>query len=586
MSNANASVTVTINAAGDAAAKLDKLTKRAAEAAKILADAQKAAAGGDTAAQGKLSRLQRSAEDSAERRASYAKKIATDTARAEDRNRRNKERDDKRATVQRERDEQKARRDKERTAKEAARVERVSAAEAATKAKESRAEKIKRFGAVSTFAGGGAQGLLGAAAATSVPAAAAAAAFAVVNTVLDKVTAAAEILNDSYATGAQKTRALVSEFVPFGDKIIKLGDALDGTADKIKRNEERYAILGAQDSLRYANRSKLEAAYSEQSGLSAKVAANRKYAIADYKTFDRSTLAGERAAERQDATLGAQDEVTRTARDAEAAKAAAKEADARARLADRRVAITQQYAENVEGLLKKTEAIENGGTRIKATRDEVARASLRAEDMLSRENEAREQAIADAKQKGLAAVQAEAAARAASVNLAKQQLAVLQQQEARMRGLSQAVGAMSLGERMAALNALKAYKDDGSEIPQEIEGLVAKIAPDLVRKNQERRGEAFIQKDVAGALGAKRFGEVYDGDFTAGNTLKDVMAKVDKAKADIRVQIDLDTQDVAEKLVKLLGPVIEGLIRKLEVELRSAERRVRAGNVQRNNAAN
>lgn len=405
---------------------------------------------------------------------------------------------------------------------------------------------------------------------------------------LDRGAKAADILNDSYATGAQKTRALFSEFVPLGDKILRFGDALSGATDKIKRQVERMEITKAQDEARFAFRGKLGAANLEDTTYKARLRAARGIGISGFGSFDRSTLAGERAAQRQDTTIGAQDELTRAVRESAAAKEVAREAQKQVEAANQRVNQQTIAADNAKLRLRDKKGEEAGVSlfRDKAGVDKAAREAENEAARLSKELASRETIIAAAKEKGLAAIQAEAAARAASVNLAKAELAVLQQQESRMRSLSQGVGGMSQGERLGALNALKAYQENGGNAPPEIEALVAKLAPDLVRKNQENRGNDFISKDVREALGEQGFEAAFGGDFSKGNTLKEVMAKVDKAKADIRVTIDLDAQGTAAQLAALLKPVLENLKASFQIEVKNIENRIKAGNAVRNNAAN
>lgn len=404
--------------------------------------------------------------------------------------------------------------------------------------------------------------------------------------VMDRASKGMEILSDSYQTNAQKMRGLISEFVPLGDKLIRFGDAIDGTADKINRQREKMEITKAQDEASFSYRGKMSSARLEQTGYQAQYAAHKRYGIGGYLAHDRSTLAGERAGQRQDATIGSQDDLTRAVRESAAAKAVSRAAQNQVAEANRRVAEQRARVSAAEDAMGKNNKLEKGGSRDKAGRDKAAREVENERARLSRELATRESAVAAAKEKGLAAIQAEGQARAASVNLAKAELAVLEQQEQRMRSQAQSVGAMSQGERLSAVNALKAYQDNGGEAPPEIEALVARIAPDLVRKNQENRGAAFLEGDVKNALGDKGFADALGGDFGKGNTLKEVMGKVDAAKADIRVTIDLDTAGTAKQLAELLKPTLENLTASFTIEIQNIEKRIKAGNVIRNNATN
>lgn len=432
------------------------------------------------------------------------------------------------------------------------------------------------------FAGGGALGAIGAAGPVGAAISAGAAVF---GSALDKAARTAETLNDSYATGAQKSRALFAEFVPFGDKLVRLGDAIEGVTDAIRRNEEKFTILKAQDDYTYQQRAKIGAASLEQFGYQAGYAATQKIGMAGYDKYDRTTLQGERDAQRQDMTIGARDDKTRADREAFAARATAQRAAEAAKEADKKVRAQQILAEKAQAELTANTRYENRGFRDKVGRDTTGRTVELERSRLSKEIAARETLITTAKEKAVAATQAEAQARAASVNLAKQELAYVQQQEQRMRSMAQSAGAMSQGEFLASANALKSYQDNGGNAPPEIEALVAKLAPDLVRKNQENRGgERYDQ--LRGLLGNSGAKAAFGDDFGKGNTLKEVMAKVDAAKADIRVTIDLDAQATAKQLADLLAPVLENLKASFKIEMGNIEKRIKATNVVRNNAAN
>jgi hypothetical protein len=449
--------------------------------------------------------------------------------------------------------------------------------------KEASVRHARRAGVISATGRGGAMGAMGA---IGGKAGVAGAVIGAIGEAMGRAATAVELLQDSYQTGAQKMRGLISEFVPLGDKVIKLGDALDGTTDQINRQREGRQIASAQSNAEFGFRGRYAAGRLEDVGYKAQAFAAGRIGLAGYDTFDRTTLAGERGAQRQDTTIGAQDDSTRANREAMAARIARQAAADAVTQADKRVRDQQAKVAAAEGDLRANTRLENRGFRDKAGRDRAAGQVELERDRLTRELQAREMAVAQAKEKGLAAVQAEAQARAASVGLAKAELAVLEQQESRMRSLAQGVGAMSQGERIAAANALKAYQDGGGEAPPEIEALIAKIAPDLVRKNQERRGAGFLENDLSGVLGDGGMKAAFGDDFGKGNTLKEIMAKVDKAKADIRVTIDLDAQAMANQLATLLKPVLENLAASFRVELKNLEGRIKAGNIVRSNAAN
>lgn len=481
--------------------------------------------------------------------------------------------------------------DSRRTKRKESAAERNAAIDAAAAERKRNAitehkEQQHRYAAQRNIIGSSARGGVGGAlGAIGGKAGVAGAVIEAVGVAMDKAAKGAEILNDSYQTSAQKLRGFVSEFVPLGDKFIKLGDALDGTADAINRNKERFDIARAQDEARATARAKIGSASLQDYGYKAQFAATQRIGIAGFDTFDRTTLAGERAAGIQDTTIGARDQLTGAQRGHTAALMVKKAADDAVKEAEKRVREQQNRVNAAEGELGANTKMENRGFRDKAGRDFAGRTVELERARLAQELAARESLIATAKEKGVAAIEAEKQMRASMIELAKSELAVLEQQETRMRGMAQTTGAMSQGEFMAAANALKSYQEAGGNAPPEIEALVSRIAPDLVRKNQENRGAGRFD-ELRGVLGDKGFSDAFGEDFGRGNSLKEVMAKVDKAKADVRVTIDLDTQSTAKQLSEILKPVLQNLIGSLQVEIKNLEGRIKAGNVVRNNAAN
>ena len=402
---------------------------------------------------------------------------------------------------------------------------------------------------------------------------------------MERTTKAVEISGNTYTTSAQKTRELVAEFVPLGGTIIKLGDAIDGTTNKLRQNAERFEVAKAQDAVAYDYRAKIASAGMEQKGYAANLNAVRGNPMAAYQTYDRGTLAGERATGEQEHRLGAANATTVATREADAAQEMKRNAAAAVKAADARFYAQQGRVADAASKYRGIVNSENsGGGRNKAGRDAAAQSELLERSRLTKEIAVREEAIAKAKDAGVKSAQAEHGLRQTVIGQQKAELAILREKEGRMRGMAQGAGAMGRGEFMANANALKMYQQaDGQDIPPEIEAMAAKLAPDLVRKNQEKRGEGRYD-ELKGVLGDEGFKDAFRGDFSKGGGLGDTRAAGDKLAANIQVNIDLDAAKMAAELATQLGPVLANLIKFMAVSLEGEAGKVKSGMAVRNNA--
>ena len=403
---------------------------------------------------------------------------------------------------------------------------------------------------------------------------------------------AATLLSDTTQTTAQQMRGLAAEFIPFGKAVIDLSDAIDGTTSAMHKQAAAHEIATAAIKAESAARIKSGALSSELAGYSARASAQGKFSIAAYKSFDKSALGGERAAGIQDATAGAQNELVRAQREQLAAKITAQQSAAEANEKAQAVKRARTEADNATAHREALQRGEAGGVRNKAPIDKAIKDELQARERLTALAAEHEASATRAKERGLSAIQAEAQARAAAVNVAKAELSVLQQQEQRMVGMARSAGAMSKGERLSSIRALQMVKEHGIDnVPPEIANQAAKIGGDYIGKQREKSGADFIGKDVRGAFSDKDFKEIFaDGkggaDFGKGSSLQNIQAAVTKATANVNVKIDLDTTEMAKKVTEMMGPIIGHLLNTVKIQLENQDKNVRVGMAQRNNAAN
>jgi predicted metal-dependent hydrolase len=140
-----------------------------------------------------------------------------------------------------------------------------------------------------------------------------------------------------------------------------------------------------------------------------------------------------------------------------------------------------------------------------------------------------------------------------------------------MTGFAQKFGAMNEADFEFAKEALRAVQDSGiANVPTELADIASQVAPEYIAKQREELGAKR-----AGGLG-KDFKGIDDsliGDFEK-STLAEVRAQVDKVKADVRVQINLDAEQLAEGTAKAIVEKLGAYFKSIDVKVQQVKTRI------------
>lgn len=413
------------------------------------------------------------------------------------------------------------------------------------------------------------------------------AAVAALDAAMSKAAKAVDIWGNKTLSQAQRTEMLKEEFVPLYASFKKLAEAVDGTAERVRQAQlklERALVdIGARAAAGRQYR-QADAQFGEPYRALLR-AAGAQDQLPPTAAFDRSTAVGER--QQADAAQVQQAEDAR--RRARLAAAGAKE-EGFARSVAMKGAVQEQAAAANEAagftkVLRQRRANENaGGPRDKAGIAEAAGAAREANEVATVANSTALEQIQRRMENVVKLATAESEARKANIAVMQAELGVLEQKEQRMAGFAKQLGAMNEGDfelAKANLDMLREAEKDGTlrDLPSEVGDAAARIAPEYVAKQREK----------VGAERAKELGQDYKGiddsliqDFTK-ETLAQVRAQVDKVRADVRVEIDLDAAATAEAIATQIKPVMAEYAAALRLQVTLTKEKAEIEKIQRVN---
>jgi hypothetical protein len=416
----------------------------------------------------------------------------------------------------------------------------------------------------------------------------AAATYTALITATEKAARGMEVLGNSFTTGAMKADALFAAFVPGGKSILDLRNALSGASDDFRkvefnfqreqmRSQQRYEVVGATNQ-----------AEAEVARYGSRTEALGRVKIPVPAAIDRGTFQGDIAFQEQQRRLPLQDAAERAGADVRATQTETRASRERLteRLAARgtlqqRLAVADRYRREVwaqeginvkdregpwdwfgkrdkPGIQKATRGVEQVTSEIAANEVEIQREITRQKEL------------------GVKAAQAESAVRKANINLAREDLAILQSKESRLTSQAVRLGGMSAYERQTGLEAARLVKQHGiAALPPQVLAQAERFAPEYVRKEKEK----FGQTTEEGRAGLRE-GFLEKGDLTA------VRAEVAKAQTNVRVAISLDEQALAQKIAGIIAASFGKLLESIRVKQDAQEKELRARQQRRTNEAN
>jgi hypothetical protein len=163
----------------------------------------------------------------------------------------------------------------------------------------------------------------------------------------------------------------------------------------------------------------------------------------------------------------------------------------------------------------------------------------------------REQAMNQAKERGLAVVQAESAVRKANIQMAKTELEIAQQRESRAAGQAQTLGGMNRMQREVAFRAAQQVATRGWEnVSPEVQGQVRALDPALAARFAQQSGEG-VRARFRGLGG--QFAEAFGDDLGA------TRERVDVAEREVRKLEFLDAAKTARAMEVVLNKFAEDI---------------------------
>lgn len=219
---------------------------------------------------------------------------------------------------------------------------------------------------------------------------------------------------------------------------------------------------------------------------------------------------------------------------------------------------------------------EYGGRRDKAGRQRTGRGvELAAEEVSRTELQLKEQALR-VQEATTTSARSESAARKEGLAFMREQLANAQARE--QAGLSQAqrIGRMTIMDRQRGSQAANMVLKHGiDKVSPQIVDTAERYAPGFIAKLSQDRADSLPE-----VIKDKKSGILDDVDF------RQARAGQSKLRADIKVNVVLDEQALADKIVEALKKGFGDVIASVENRQKADEIKRRAGEQVRNNDAN
>lgn len=389
------------------------------------------------------------------------------------------------------------------------------------------------------------------------PAGLAAAGYMAVTAGLGKAAQAMDIFGNSTMTSTQKVEAFAKEFIPGAAALIAFRDAALGIADKIRKAELAFARSTFGQGQRQEMATTKNAATAEVANARANADSLRGLAPTPEGKHDRATMAGERAFQDEQRRLPLLDATKRAEAQLSADQRKLREAQTRedeTRSKGKRIGIHLGSAKHD---LK--EAVRSGNKAQKITASRTVQAW--SQEAVNHEKELKEQE-AVTKERANALGMSESGVRKSRIASQKEDLGIHEAKTQRMKGDAQRLGGMSIMDRQRGLMAARMVKQHGiGAVAPEIRSLAEGYAPDWMSKEKEKFGENTAE----GKAGRKE--GFFDDDKEGIRGRED---KESKMRAEVKLNVILDEQALAEKisetLEKSFGKVIAGIERRQAAE--------------------
>jgi hypothetical protein len=388
----------------------------------------------------------------------------------------------------------------------------------------------------------------------------------------------ANTLQNNDLTLAQKGHAILDDAtLGVSKQLRELGNALDGTTERVRRAGIRLQEQSQVNSL--AGRNWDEYAAARNTALTAGVAADvlGSSSVRRWDHIDRGTYGGQVAFGQQQQRIAADDSLAAAERQAEIARGALGVQRAVVDEARDDYRIAHAARQRVNRLYNDTLRDEAGGSRRQASR-----AELGTELRLAQEEEGRalERLIESRRrlgQVGVEAAQAEARAREATVEVMRTELTIAEQRTNRMSSDAARIGGLSAVDRsLAASAAIMAQEQGIGSLTQRMRARVQAIAPEWYQAQVQRLGE-----------GTAEFGELsrrgilqHDGRRSIEESRREETVLRDS----VRQEVLRNQQVLARETSEILDRALRSLVSSFDQRVRDLVRELTTGRQMSNNA--
>lgn len=339
----------------------------------------------------------------------------------------------------------------------------------------------------------------------------------------------------------------IRENIPIIGGILKsfheLRDAVNGTTVKLKLLDQSYDAHKKAQVVIGSFQSSALGVQNERAGLEA-----RQYAFAKYKgpeaagvrlgAFDRTTVQGDRLAQQAERRLPLEQQARTAGLEKVAAEGHAGEARMEVERRERTVnqaeqlyRVAQNRAKNATGKVGGKEAVQKEDLAL---------------DKLEKERNLLIQARQQLRQAETTALQAQSGVNKAIIALDRERLAVLGEQEQRIRGQAQSFGALTAVEKIAAVNSLERLKK---------QGVAALSGEERALLQRAGAGEHVNKALENNALDDPRFKQ-FQGLLGEKADLRKVQAERIKLQNEIGIKVEFDEKQFADQMEKVVGRVL------------------------------
>lgn len=399
--------------------------------------------------------------------------------------------------------------------------------------------------------------------------------FVAATEALGKFADAVNIGQNASLTAAQQQTALAEEFIPGVANLRKFSEAMNGTTETLRRNKEIFASASLNQHLyervrteERANRRELDTAKSREYGLNA-------ISIDKYQggKFDRSTLQGEQGYAEYGQRLEARDREVKAKQELIAANQDAMKQKNRVSDAKKAEQAAQFQRDQDQKKVDELKKYENTfGRRRKAELDTAFnKLELSNQNLIDR-RKAVEEEVTKSKEKQTTALEKQRDLQQALIEKQKVELSILEQKEQRMAEGQTRLGEMNLGQYEQSKQAALYIKEHGIEnATPELIDAARQVAPGMIRKQAENFGEGRA-KELAG-LGIPD----YERDYKDGSNLRDVRARIDEVKADVRITMQINERELAKQFTDLIAQNFRELISVMKTTIEAEVKQQRNG---------